>query len=247
MKDSYKEVFGDKERIMTVMAHPDDLEIICGGTVARLIKDGKKVRTVCMTKGEKGMHDSTEYTNEEFGKMVMDAQFKAARILGVNEDEIYNLEIPDGEVETDMKTIEKLAFHLREFRPEIVITQNPFDLINDYDENIRWINHRDHRHTGEVTLDATYPYCRDVGFFRDQIEKQGLKPHYVDEFLFSDSYMKKSAVGFEVSDFVEVKRKALECHLVGGKLSKEDIEEEFMAELKKENGNFEVMAWEKIE
>lgn len=41
--DSYTKIFRDKQRILVVFAHPDDLELYCGGTVARLIGDGKKL------------------------------------------------------------------------------------------------------------------------------------------------------------------------------------------------------------
>jgi len=54
MKDSYDDIFKDKERILVVFAHPDDAEIYCGGTIARLTKDNKEVRVVKVTSGNKG-------------------------------------------------------------------------------------------------------------------------------------------------------------------------------------------------
>jgi LmbE family N-acetylglucosaminyl deacetylase len=46
MKDSYDNIFGNKKKIMFVFAHPDDAEIYCGGTISRLVEDGKKVKLV---------------------------------------------------------------------------------------------------------------------------------------------------------------------------------------------------------
>ena len=187
MKDFYSEIFGNKERILVLLAHPDDAEIIFGGTIARLIKDGKKVRTVIATNGNKGMHEGN-YSNEEFRTVRLESQKKAGIKLGLKDDDIFNLDIPDGEFEASIENIEKIVFHLREFQPEIVVTHNPFEMVNDFSDEVSWINHRDHRKLAEAVFDATYPYCRDNGFFPDQIKK-GLKPCYMSEFLMSDSYI----------------------------------------------------------
>ncbi|PJE66524.1 hypothetical protein COU93_03895, partial [Candidatus Shapirobacteria bacterium CG10_big_fil_rev_8_21_14_0_10_36_6] len=52
--DSYQKIFANKKKIMVVTAHPDDLEIMCGGLVARLVADGKIVRSVKVTTGDMG-------------------------------------------------------------------------------------------------------------------------------------------------------------------------------------------------
>ena len=53
---------------MVVAAHPDDNEIVCGGIVARLIDEGKRVRLVAMTNGGKGYQDRTDINEAEFAK-----------------------------------------------------------------------------------------------------------------------------------------------------------------------------------
>lgn len=244
MKDSYGEIFNNLERILILFAHPDDAEIIFGGTIARLIKDGKKVRTVVATNGDKGMHEAN-YSNEEFRTIRLESQKKAGIKLGLKDDEIFNLDVPDGEFESSLSNIEKIVFHLREFQPEIVVTHNPFEMINDFSEGVSWINHRDHRKLAEAVFDATYPYCRDNGFFPDQVKK-GLKPCYVSEFLMSDSYMRNNPIGFEVSDFLKEKRDALMEHTAGGVLSKEEVDG-LMEEIERDGGNFEVLGYRKIE
>ncbi|MGI6423103.1 MAG: PIG-L deacetylase family protein [Candidatus Dojkabacteria bacterium] len=244
MEDSYQDIFSDKQRILVLLAHPDDAEIICGGLIARLISDGKKVRTVIATNGDKGMHEA-HYTNEEFKKIRLNSQKEAGKELGLKEDEIFNLGFPDGQVEESYENIGKIVYHLREFQPELVITHNPFELINDFSEDVRWINHRDHRKFSQMVFDATYPYCRDNGFYPEQIE-QGLKPCYVSEFLLSDSYMRYNPLGFEVSDFLDKKRVALTHHMDGGVLSNEEVEG-FMEEIQRDGGNFEVLGYQKIE
>lgn len=52
--DSFNKIFGNKKRILVIMPHPDDTELYCGATVARLIQSGKRVRVVKMTYGDKG-------------------------------------------------------------------------------------------------------------------------------------------------------------------------------------------------
>lgn len=245
MKDSYTKIFEAKQRVLVVLAHPDDAEIICGGVMARLVSDGKKVRAVVTTDGQRGMHDNTDYSNEEFAKIRMHSQKKAGIELGLDEKDIYNLQIPDGQVENTFENIGKIAFHIREFRPDIIITHRPNEMINWFSKELGWVNHRDHRMTAEITLDAAYPYANDNGFYRDQIEL-GLKGHSVSEFLFSDSYMHDDAIGIDVSDFLGQKRKALEHHMDGGVLSAEEIDG-FMQEVQRDGGNYEVLGYVKLE
>lgn len=245
MKDSYSKVFKDKERVMFVFAHPDDLEIICGGLVARLIDDGKEVRVVSTTNGEKGMHDSLEYSNQEFADLRKSSQKLAALELGVSSDQVFNLDIPDGEFENNLENIGKVVKHIREFKPDIIATHNPTEVINSFNKSTKWVNHRDHRHTATVVMDAVYPYSRDRGFFRDHFE-EGLEPHSLDEMLFSDSYMSENRVYFEVTKYQDIKRKALEKHLDGGAISKDELEE-FMEESLQDDGkNYDCLGYWKV-
>jgi LmbE family N-acetylglucosaminyl deacetylase len=179
MKDSYNKIFNNKSRILVVLAHPDDAEIICGGTIARLIADGKQVRTVIATNGDKGMHEDISYTLEQFKEIRLSSQKHAGHELGLNDNDIVNLGVSDGQIENTYENIGKIVCQLREFQPELIITHNPTDIINEFSKEICWVNHRDHRITAQLTVDAAYPYCRDVGFFPEQI-KVGLKSCYMN-------------------------------------------------------------------
>ena len=239
MEDSFKKVFSDKNKILVVMAHPDDNEIICGGIVARLIKEGKKVRVVAITNGGKGMRDRTDVNEEQFAKIRVEEQMKAGLELGLLREDMFNLGIPDGEVEDSLDNIEKIVYHIREFKPDIIITHNPEEKINTFSKDVRWVNHRDHRHTAVMVLDAAYPFSRDTAFFPHQL-KQGLTPHHVAQFLFSDYYTHPEALGFEVSEYLDVRRKALEQHANG--LSKEEVDG-MMQEIGRDGGNFEILRY----
>ena len=56
------------QRILVIMAHPDDAEFICGGTIARLVAEGHDVHYVLVTSGNRGSHESG-MTMERLGKM----------------------------------------------------------------------------------------------------------------------------------------------------------------------------------
>lgn len=241
MEDSYEKLFDDKQRVMIVLAHPDDMEIVCGGTAARLSADGKEVLSVVTTDGQKGMHDSDQYTLEQFAQIRKISQINAGIELGLKKDNIINLGIRDGEVEASIENIEKVVRKIREFKPDIIITHNPTEIVNRFDEETSWINHRDHRHTGEITFDAAYPYCRDRGFFPDHFES-GLSSHEVSQFLISDSYMDKNAVSFDISKFIETKRSALKCHMDGGVLSHEEVNG-FIEENRRGDKYFEILGY----
>ncbi|HEV2412555.1 MAG TPA: PIG-L deacetylase family protein [Candidatus Saccharimonadales bacterium] len=207
--DSFDDAFADKDRVLVVSAHPDDNEIICGALVARLIAAGKRVRLVVTTNGNKGTGDK-KVASDEFGGIRTKEQIAAAKELGIPATECFNLNIPDGELETSVENIKKVVFHIRQFKPDIVITHNPDEVINTFSskENVHWVNHRDHRHTAIITTDAVYPYSRDRAFFPDQLN-DGLEPHTVYELMFSDSYEHPLNRFFDVTDYVDKKRRAL--------------------------------------
>jgi LmbE family N-acetylglucosaminyl deacetylase len=241
LKDSFDKVFEGKGRILVVTAHPDDCEIICGGTIARLIDSGHKVRLVITTQGGKGFQNREDITEEEFAKLRRTEQLAAGLKLGIPEEENFNLGIPDGELENTLENIEKLVFHIRDFKPDIVITHSPDEAINTFDGETNWVNHRDHRHTAQLTLDAVYPYSRDRGFFPHHFGK-GLAPHTVEYLLISDSYTHPKRVYFKVDDQIDKKRAALLEH----KNALGEEIEAFIEELKQENGYFECLRFVKI-
>ncbi len=209
--DSYQKIFGNKKRILVVMPHPDDCDLYCGATVARLTHDGKRVRVVKMTYGDRGSK-SEKISRRQLREIREKEDRQAMRVLGVRDEDNVYLGIGDGEIEHDLPTIGKVAYQIREFKPEIIITTNPQDYIIRFDKDINWVNHRDHRHTGRVALDAAYPYSRDTLFFPEQLEKNGLTPHVCTEFLFTDYYDYSDLVYIEVTDFVDYRIKALASH-----------------------------------
>ncbi len=243
IQDSFKKVFQDKSRLLIVMAHPDDFEIICGGTVARFLDGGGQVRLVVMTNGGKGMQDREDITEEEFSKLRVEEQFKAGAKLGIPEEENFNLGIPDGELETTVDSIEKVVFHIRQFKSDTLITHNPKEGIISFFDKSFWVNHRDHRNTAQVALDAAYPYSRDRGFFPKHFTEQGLGPHHINHVLLADSYPDPRLKYFQVDDYLDARRNALLQHRSA--FSGEDVDG-LMQEIKTDEGYFEPLAYYEI-
>lgn len=211
VKDNYDLVFGNKKRIMVVFAHPDDAEVFCGGTISRLIKDGKEVASIKITNGDKGSRQE-KITSKELGKMRELEDQKAMQILGIKKENNIYLHFEDGKVEDSFDVIGKIAEQIRIFKPDILITHNPEDVIIRFDKNNNWVNHRDHRHTGQAAINASYPYSRDILFFPEHFKNKKASSHVVTEFLLVDFYNHPDLVYIDVTDNIEARIKAHASH-----------------------------------
>ena len=184
-------------QVMVVTPHPDDAEYGVAGTVARWISDGKEVVYVVCTNGEKGTSDASMKP----GKLVRireKEQTAAARSLGVRE--VIFLGHPDQGLEDTPEFRKELVRLIRMYRPETVVTADPYR---------RYVWHRDHRITGQVTLDAVFPYARDHLSYPD-LMKEGFHPHKVREILFwaSEDVNYRS----NITATFHLKLAALRCH-----------------------------------
>lgn len=188
-------------RILVVVAHPDDAEFGCGGSVARWVADGREVFYCVITNGNRGSDDPA-MTPERLAAIREDEQRAAARALGVTD--VLFLGYPDGELEDTREARRDVVRAIRRFRPDRVVTQNPFPSLNPY------AGHRDHRHAGRLALDAVYPYARDRLHFPDLLA-EGFKPHKVRE-VYVMRWDEPELV-VDISDTMDLKLKALACHV----------------------------------
>ena len=109
-------------RILVVVAHPDDIESWCAGTICRFVDVGKHVCYVLCTSGDKGTSDPT-LTLQQVAEIREAEQIEAARILGV--DCVTFLRRPDSEVEATLALRRELVRQIRFHRPHLVITHDP--------------------------------------------------------------------------------------------------------------------------
>jgi len=118
----------DELRLMCIFAHPDDESLGTGGTLARYGVEGVKTGLVTATRGEQGWNGpSGEYPGPEALGKIREGELRAAAaVLGLND--LAFLDYQDGQLaQVDpLEAVEKLVGHLRRFRPQVVITFDPF-------------------------------------------------------------------------------------------------------------------------
>jgi LmbE family N-acetylglucosaminyl deacetylase len=187
-------------RILVVVAHPDDAEFGCGGSVARWVVEGHEVFYCILTSGNRGSDDPA-MTPERLAGIREEEQREAARTLGVKE--VAFLGYPDGELEDTRAARQDVVRAIRRVRPTRVVTQNPFPTLNPYS------GHRDHRHAGRLALDAVYPYARDRLHFPELL-REGLDPHKVRQ-VYVMGHMEPDTV-IDVTPTMDKKLAALRCH-----------------------------------
>ncbi len=184
-------------RAMVIMAHPDDAEFLCGGTIAKWCAEGWDVRYVVVTSGDKGTHDESMHP-EKLAALREEEQRAACRVLGVKE--CIFLGYPDGFTVDEHELRGQIVRLLRLHRPEVVISWDGFR---------HSFNHRDHRNVGTVTADAIYPLVRDRLFYpRD--EEDGLGPHQVNEVLLAGTDNADYVV--DITEHWHTKVDAILCH-----------------------------------
>jgi LmbE family N-acetylglucosaminyl deacetylase len=154
--------------MMVITPHPDDAEFGVAGTVAQWTGEGKDVIYVVCTNGDKGSNDPNMKPRELAGIREKE-QLAAAKLLGVRE--VIFLRHPDQGLEDTPEFRKEIVRLIRTHKPETVVSADPYR---------RYIWHRDHRITGQVVLDAIFPYARDFHSYPDLLE-EGLAPHKVKE------------------------------------------------------------------
>ena len=123
-----------KVDILAIGAHPDDVELGCGGTLAKLISEGKKVAIIDLTEGELGTRGTADTRKEEAAN--------AAKILEVSARE--NLKMKDGFLQNSEEYQLRIIKMIRKYQPEIVFA----NAIDD--------RHPDHAKAAKLASDACF-------------------------------------------------------------------------------------------
>ena len=191
-------------RGMVIMAHPDDAEWTCSGTVAKWCAEGWDVVYVLCTDGSKGSSDP-EMTSEQLIKIREREQRDAGKVLGLQD--VVFLGYPDAYLEPTLELRKDIAREILRYKPDEEITGSPAREV----ERGYYDSHPDHLAAGEAALSAIFPTARDRLTFPELLE-EGLEPHKVREVWIAgggdnaDNYV-------DVEAYMDTAIRALKAHV----------------------------------
>jgi N-acetylglucosamine malate deacetylase 1 len=179
------------ERVLAVVAHPDDAECLCAGTLARAKAEGAAIGILVLCTGDKGQPANPLPNLAAIRRREMAA---AAKVMGA--DLLFG-KVPDGEL-IDNPPVRRITVEAyRRFRPTLVLAHSP----EDY--------HADHRAAGAIAEAASW-FCASAGhktrspvltpqpalWWMDTVNMAGFLPGFY----------------INIGDYVDVKRQMLACH-----------------------------------
>jgi bacillithiol biosynthesis deacetylase BshB1 len=171
---------------LAIGAHPDDVELVCGGTLLKLASLGYRVGILDMARGESGTRGSAEIRAGEAEA--------AARELGLVVRD--NLELPDAHIWLDEDSRVRMVRKLREYRPRVVFTH--------YWED----PHPDHAHTAQIVREAAH--VAGLAKYDAETGQERFRPQTVAHFMFPRTVVPSFVV--DITEFAEQKSSAIMCY-----------------------------------
>lgn len=176
--------------VLAIGAHPDDIEMSAGGTVAKLVREGKRVAIVDCTRGEMGTRGSADLRDDEANR--------ASEILGILFRE--NLGMKDGSIEQSEENILKVVYVLRKYRPRILLMPPAFE------------RHPDH--------EAVHRLCRTAyfqsGLTKVLTEQEGqsqktFRPKFM--FCYIQAYHQETDFFVDISSTQDIKMQSVQAYV----------------------------------
>ncbi len=178
----------DQVDVLAIAAHRDDVELTCGGTLARVASAGHRVGILDLTQGETGTRGSAELRAAEAER--------AAQTLGVAVR--VNAGLPDAHLANDEPSRALVVQHVRALRPRVVILPFPVG------------RHPDHRIASELGRDACY--LAGLGKYAPA---PGVEPYRPFKVLYALAYREdpvKPSFVVDITDSFERKMAAIRCY-----------------------------------
>jgi N-acetylglucosamine malate deacetylase 1 len=177
--------------ILAVGAHPDDLEILCGGTLAKYALCGNKIYMASLTNGNMG---HPKIKPDEMARIRKGELTKSASLIGA---EVIWIDIDDEMSEVNLESRLRVVDAIRYARPGIIFTHGPADY------------HVDHRNTGQLVFEAAPLACiHNVARELPVLETEPLI-YYMDN-IGGIGFMPSEFV--DICDTIEIKKKMFKCH-----------------------------------
>lgn len=177
--------------VLVIVAHPDDAELACGGTIAKLTKEGKSVVIVDMTKGELGTRGTADIRMKESSE--------AAKILNIIDRK--NLEIPDGNIETNEENTIKTIQVIRYYRPKIIVMNPAFE------------RHPDHQNAHNLVRNSIFKSgLTKVKTFYQSEEQTPYRTRKMYSFMQSYHFEKRPDFCVDITDTFSIKMNAIKAY-----------------------------------
>ena len=189
------------DKVLVVVAHPDDVDFGAAGTIKSLTASGVEVVYCMVTSGDAGSPDPTDRP-EDLARMREAEQRAAATVVGVSD--VRFLGYADGTVTPSLELRRDISRVIRQVQPDRIICQSPE---RNYDRI--YASHPDHLAAGEAAICAVYPDARNHHAHRELMD-EGHLPHTVREIWLMATTAPNLVV--DTTDAFSFKVEALKCH-----------------------------------
>ena len=182
--------------VLGILAHPDDAEILCAGTLSLLNNEGWSVHIATMAMGDKG---TTRHTREEIARIRRAEAEKAAGLIGAD---YHSLGFEDVYILYERETINRTTGLIRKIRPGIVFTASPADYMLDH----------------EITSLIVQTACFSAGIKNMEVEEEPFEPipylYYCDPIEGKDKLGQpvKPTIYVDITTEIDKKVKMLGSH-----------------------------------
>ena len=177
--------------VLAAGAHPDDLEILCGGTLARYVKQGHSVVMAHVCNGNKGHH---HIPPDELAETRDKEALRSSSVIGA---EHISLDIDDLDAYVEREQVIKCVELIRRTRPDVIITHSPDDYMPDHSVSARIMF--------DASFMATLPHLKTEHGHFDRVT-----PIYYMDTLAGINFRPSEYV--DITETFETKRKMLSCH-----------------------------------